>query len=178
MWTSGGFLGWMSWPLAAVPSSGRTCRQLSSPEEGSYGPCVCAHDGEEVTPWLRDYGCDSGEVTRAAVGVLGPFLPSPSQGSRFPKPALLGTASLSGQRCSPLVSMVTSLPGKDGEVLQDQLGSCGPLPHQLCGPGLSLARSSLITQFSAVIGVAQFRGPAARPPSLWHITNLMSGLDS
>lgn len=80
------------------------------------------------------------------MGVLGPFFPSPYEASRFPKPALLGTASLSGQLCSPLVSMATKLPGKDGEVLQDQHGRCGPLPHQVCCPGLSLARSSSIKQ--------------------------------
>lgn len=58
------------------------------------------------------------------MGVLGPFFPSPSQASRFPKPTLLGTASLSGQLCSPLVSMATRLPGKDGEVLQGGVGPC------------------------------------------------------
>ena len=136
------------WQLAAVPSSGRTSGQLapSSPVGGHLQRCTCAHTGEEVAPWLKGCGCYSGEVTGAAVGVLGSFFPSPSQASRFPKPSPLGTASLSGQLCSPLVSMATRLPGKDGEVLEDQRGRGGPLPHQVCWPGLSLARSSLITQ--------------------------------
>lgn len=109
--------------------------------------------------------------------VLGPFLPSPSQGSRFPKPALLGTASLLGHLCSPLVSMATRLPGKDGEVLQDELGRCEPLPHQVCCPELNLVtRNSLITQCFALLCGARFRGPALRLPSLWYITGLLGRL--
>lgn len=148
MWTSGasraGCAG--SWLLCPAQAGRVGQLTLSSPVGGHSQPLhLCPHR-EEVAPWLRGCGCYSGEVTGTAVGVLGPFLPSPSQASRFPKPALLGTASLSGQRCSPLVSMATRLPGKDEEVLQNQHGRCGPLPHQVCCPGLRLARSSLRMQ--------------------------------
>lgn len=171
-----GFPGWTCCRRTAVLCSGRTRGQLapSSPAEGHLQPLhLCPHWGGSGSLVEGLWLC-SGEVAGTAVGVLGPSFPSSSQASRFPEPALLGTASLSGQLCSPLVSMATKLPGRDGEVLQDQHGRCGPLPHRVCCPGLSLARSSLLTLFFPLFFVEHRAGAPFFSCTPWCIANLLS----